>query len=181
MAHLNIEIKARCGDGDRVREVLRAAGSEYRGRDHQIDTYFRCGQGRLKLREGTIERSLIHYDRADQAGPKPARVTMCHPADLPALRQALTAALGVLVVVDKLRDIFFLENVKFHVDEVAGLGGFVEIEAIDADGTLGEQKLRRQCEHYMAQLGIREEDLVTCSYSDMLLDARGEWRVVSRE
>jgi predicted adenylyl cyclase CyaB len=168
MGHLNIEIKARCGDPDRVRGALRARGADFRGVDHQVDTYFHCPRGRLKLREGNIERSLIHYDRPDQPGPKPARVTLCHPADTASLREVLTAALGVWTVVDKRREIYFVDNVKFHVDQVQGLGSFVEIEAIDADGEIGEQKLREQCEEYVRVLGIEDEDLVTCSYSDLL-------------
>ena len=168
MAHLNIEIKARCGDPDRVRGALRARGADFRGVDHQVDTYFHCPRGRLKLREGNIERSLIHYDRPDQSGPKPARVTLCHPERTGPLRQVLAAALGVWTVVDKRREIYYIGNVKFHVDQVEGLGGFVEIEAIDADGDIGARRLREQCEEYMRMLGIEEEDLVTCSYSDLL-------------
>lgn len=62
-----------------------------------------------------------------------------------------------------------IDNVKFHIDQVAGLGGFVEIEAIDTQGTIGVKRLRAQCEHYINLFAINETDLVTCSYSDLLL------------
>ena len=59
--HLNVEIKAKCSDPKRVRNILESKGAEYRGLDHQIDTYFRVPNGRLKLREGNIENALIFY------------------------------------------------------------------------------------------------------------------------
>ena len=168
MSHLNVEIKARCDDPDRVRKILTDRGAEFVGTDHQVDTYFNCPTGRLKLRQGEIEYALIHYDRQHSPGPKKAVVTLCHPPREAALKAALTAALGIRAVIEKTREIYFIGNVKFHIDMVAGLGCFVEIEAIDADGNIGAEKLRTQCELYIRLLGIRPDDLQTGSYSDML-------------
>jgi predicted adenylyl cyclase CyaB len=172
MSHLNVEIKARCGRPDRVRAALRKAGADFRGTDRQIDTYFRCPSGRLKLRQGNIETALIHYDRPDRTGPKKAVISLCRcsPQEAAALKPVLARALGVLAVVDKRRRIYFIGNVKFHIDRVRGLGSFVEIEAIDEKGTLGAARLGRQCRQYMRLLGVRREDLVECSYSDMVLE-----------
>ncbi len=169
MAHLIIEIKARCNRPEQVREILLANRADFKGHDHQVDTYFRCPNGRLKLRQGEIESNLIHYYRDDQAGPKASHVRLCPThSDSPWL-DLLAEALGVLVTVGKRREIYSIDNVKFHIDTVEGLGGFVEIEAIDIDGTIGESALQKQCEHYMDLLAICSEDLVECSYSDMLL------------
>jgi len=169
MTHLNVEIKARCADPERVRRVLAAVGADCRGTDRQVDTYFRCAAGRLKLREGDIENALIHYARADDAGPKESRVTLFPTAAGSGLGGLLERALGVLVVVRKRREIYFVGTVKIHVDEVDGLGTFVEIEAIDRDGTLGRDRLKEQCEALMERLGVRPDDLVARSYSDLLL------------
>ncbi len=169
MAHLNIEIKARCCEPDQVRRALLPQGADFKGVDRQVDTYFRCPTGRLKLRQGQIENSLIHYRRDDQRGPKPARVMLCQTSPDSPLRDLLAEALGVLVVVEKRREIYFIENVKFHIDTVEGLGSFVEIEAIDSDGAIGAELLQKQCERYMELLAISGDDLIDCSYSDMLL------------
>jgi predicted adenylyl cyclase CyaB len=170
MAHVNIEIKAQCIDPDRIRRLLEQNGADYKGRDRQIDTYFKIPAGRLKLRQGTIENSLIYYDRPDAAGPKRADVSLfrTNPTGGKHLRELLTAALDVWVVVDKQRDIYFIDNVKFHLDTVEGLGCFVEIEAIDETGAIGPDKLRAQCEHYMKLFNIAKTDLVNVSYSDLL-------------
>lgn len=95
-----------------------------------------------------------------------------------ALKAVLQASNGVKVVVDKQREIWFDENVKLHLDEVVGLGTFVEIEAVgsnDADLGLGELKeltdsLDKQCRHFLQLFGILEVDLIDRSYSDLLLE-----------
>lgn len=167
--HINIEIKAHCPNPEQVKALLEAKKADFKGIDHQIDTYFSAAKGRLKLRQGNIENTLIHYQRENQAGPKQSDVNLYHPQNTAALKAVLDNALESLVVVDKLRAIYFIDNVKFHVDEVKNLGHFVEIEAIDRDGTLGIAQLKTQCEYYMQYLNITSDALVERSYSDLLL------------
>lgn len=166
---LNIEIKARCLDHTPIRQVLRDVDARCVGTDHQIDTYFPAKTGRLKLREGNIENSLIHYDRPDQDGPKLSAVTLARLPAEAGLGDVLRAGLETLVVVDKSREIWFAGNVKIHLDEVKDLGRFVEIEAIDTDGSIGIETLQRQCREFMERFSIAESDLVDRSYSDLIL------------
>lgn len=166
--HLNVEIKARAHQHADIRNILLAQQADFRGTDHQVDTYYAVPTGRLKLRQGRIENNLIYYRRSDQAGPKASEVHLYPVADGAALNALLHAALPTRVVVDKQREIYFIGNVKFHLDTVQSLGTFVEIEAIDLDGTVGEDHLRQQCAHYIALFGIQPDDLLTHSYSDML-------------
>ena len=169
-SRLNIEIKARSSDHEGLRKVLQHRGARCVGLDHQVDTYFQVPSGRLKLREGTIENSLIFYQRPNQAGPKQSDVLLVRLSPDPALKALLTASNGVKVVIDKQREIWFDGNVKLHLDRVEGLGLFVEIEAIDADGSFSIQDLQAQCKAYMDLFAIRDADLVEQSYSDLLLD-----------
>lgn len=172
MTHKNIEIKARCKNPDRIRRLLEENGADFKGTDHQVDMYFKVPNGRLKLRQGNIENALIFYDRPDEAGPKRAYVSLFRTDTVGAaqLHDILICALDVRVVVDKQREIYFIDNVKFHLDAVEGLGRFIEIEAIDASGTIGIQKLQKQCNHYINLFGITDTDLINVSYSDMLLE-----------
>lgn len=123
----------------------------------------------MKLREGNIEYALIHYKRENETEPKESIVTLYYPERNSALKEILVNSLGIHVVVKKKREIYFIDNVKFHIDTVDGLGSFVEIEAIDTAGKIGKDTLLRQCERYMNLFGIRSDDLVNSSYSDMLL------------
>ena len=162
----NVEIKARCRDPEQVRAVLRGRKARFAGLDHQVDTYFRVEQGRFKLREGNIENALIHYRRPNEAGPKTSDVLLYPSA--PGLKEILVAALSVLVAVDKQREIYYLDNVKIHIDRVEGLGGYVEIEAA-GDETADRGALLSQCMELVTAFGILELDLVAESYSDLLL------------
>ena len=166
--HLNVEIKAKSNRTDEIEALLIAKNARYVGLDHQIDTYFNVPNGRLKLREGNIENNLIHYHRSNQEGPKQSIVTLYKSTPESSLKAVLENAIGVLIVVDKQRKIFFIDNVKFHIDEVKGLGSFVEIEAIDKNGTIGLEKLQEQCDAFIEYLKIQKEDLVAVSYSDLL-------------
>lgn len=169
MSHINIEIKAKCAKPQQIRDLLFARGAEFRGVDPQIDTYFKTSQGRLKLREGSIENSLIFYDREDREGPKQANVSLVSLSPNSGLKEILTRILGVLVVVKKQREIYFIENVKFHIDVVEELGSFMEIEAIDADDAIGKEMLLAQCQEFLRLFAVAPEDLVAVSYSDLLL------------
>lgn len=170
MSYLNIEIKARSSKSGDIRQWLLNNGAEYKGLDHQVDTYFKVAEGRLKLREGNIENNLIFYQRDNQAGPKSSHFELMPVTDPAKLKTILAKSIGVKVVVDKKREIYYINNVKFHIDEVQGLGSFVEIEAGNIISDLSKEELLQQCEYYMQQFGIEESDLLTHSYSDMLLE-----------
>ena len=169
MAVLNIEIKAKCNDPANIRNILTSKNALFKGADNQEDTYFKVTNGRLKMREGNIEYSLIHYDREDISGPKRSNVLYYHPRKEDLIKQQLQKAIGTLVTVNKKREIYYIDNVKFHIDEVEELGSFVEIEAIDKTGNIGAEKLYKQCKEYLSIFQIDDEDLINNSYSDMLM------------
>lgn len=60
-------------------------------------------------------------------------------------------------------------NIKFHIDEVDRLGSFIEVEAIDSEGKIGKLELQKQCDYYKNLFEIKEEDMISQSYSDMLI------------
>jgi adenylate cyclase, class 2 len=170
MPFLNVEIKARCTDASHIRNYLLNQGAEFKGTDQQTDTYFNVTNGRLKLREGNIENALIWYERTNQAGPKNSSVHLVKIEDAKGLKEALRKSSGIKVVVQKKREIYFIGNVKFHIDEVPGLGSFAEIEASNFYTDLSQEQLKEQCDFYLDALGISDDDLVEVSYSDMLLE-----------
>jgi predicted adenylyl cyclase CyaB len=177
--HLNYEWKAKVTDVEKTEKKLSAFDPLFIGEDDQRDTYFNVPNGRLKLREGKIENALIHYNRSDVAGAKQSNVILYqHTPDL-SLKDALTAAVGIKVVVQKRRRIYFVNNVKFHFDRVEELGTFAEVEAIDKDGSIGIDTLKQQCIYWADILGIRTEDYLSTSYSDMLLDKKNNYTHLS--
>ena len=166
---LNIEIKAKCSDLTSVRKKLVELEADFKGEDRQLDVYFNCPYGRLKLRKGNIENSLIFYSRDNISGPKVSDVALEKLDENNHIENVLSKAYGVMSEVDKKREIYFIDNVKFHLDEVKGLGTFIEVEAIDHSGVLSKDILLSQCLKYIELLGIKEEDFIGKSYSDLLM------------
>jgi predicted adenylyl cyclase CyaB len=164
----NIELKARCASLSAAREAARAMGAEYVGILEQRDTYFAARQGRLKLRETSGKPAeLIAYARDDTAAVRGSDYQLVSIADPAALLAALTSALGVRGAVVKRRELWMWQGVRIHLDEVAGLGTFVELEAVmepDEPDEIGQQKVAVLRE----RLGITDENLVGVSYSDLL-------------
>jgi len=169
MKQTNIEIKAKCFNPDNIRSILKSRKARYVGKDHQIDTYFKVNRGRLKLREGNIENNLIYYDREDKRGPKESNVLLFKTELDSSIKQILSTALGVFVVVEKEREIYFIDNIKFHIDSVRSLGSFIEIEAMAFNGMENKEELFKQCNFYLNLFNIPEKDLILKSYSDLLM------------
>ena len=172
MPLINIEIKAKSDNHNKIRKILKSKNAEFKGIDNQIDTYFNVKSGRMKLREGNIENNLIHYQRDNKKGPKSSTVLLYKSAPDSELKNILSKAIGIKVIIDKQREIYFIDNVKFHIDTVKNLGEFVEIEAISKTDSVNEQDLLKQCQFYMDLFQISENDLISVSYSDLMLNKK---------
>lgn len=169
MPNLNVEIKAVINDPSFVRAYLVGHSAIFKGTDEQTDTYFNVNAGRLKLREGNIENNLIFYNRPNQAGPKSSHFNLVKIEDTKGLKEALERSCGIKIIVRKKREIYYIRNVKFHIDEVPGLGFFIEIEAGNILVDKTESELLDQCNFYLMELGIKGEDLIAESYSDLMM------------
>ena len=164
----NVEIKTRLRDAERTRRIAEELADGPPEVIHQEDTFFRCRNGRLKLRrfsDGTGE--LIHYQREDSRGPCESvfrKVMVTEPDELAA---ALEAALGVAGRVEKQRTLLMTGRTRIHLDEVCGLGNYLELEVV-----LGESETvadgERDARDLMAQLGVARDDLVASAYVDLL-------------
>jgi predicted adenylyl cyclase CyaB len=174
MKLLNFEFKAHLHDPAPVRATLKRLRARSLGTDRQIDTYFRVPAGRLKIREGRIENSLIFYHRTNSARARRSNVELMLLPRRNSLRIILTRALGVLAVVDKRREIYFVGNVKIHLDQVRGLGTFVEVEAMTRSGDI--QKVRAQATKFRKLFAVSPQDIEPLSYSDLILQKRSRRR-----
>ncbi len=170
MAILNFEFKAKATSIILLEEKLQALNPIFIGEDNQKDTYYNVTTGRLKLREGNIENALIWYSREDYAGAKQSNILLYKHSPDEALKNILEKLHGIKVIVDKKRKIYFVYNVKFHFDTVETLGTFIEVEAIDKDGSIGLDKLKEQIKNYTSFFNIAESDFINISYSDLLLN-----------
>lgn len=173
MKQLNVGIKARCNDIEHVREVLKKKGAELKFSDRQRDTYFNVRHGRMMLREGKEEHLLVYYDRENISGPRHIDALLFKYEADSALKEMLTNSLGILAIVDKARESYTIGNTMVRLDTVKDLGTFIEIEARDDTGVCTEHDLSGTCIDYMKVFSIQEQDLVSDSYSDMLIGNEG--------
>jgi len=169
----NVELKARLKDFDAAGKVARKLATRRLASQHQVDTYFHCRDGRLKLRQIDGQQAqLVWYARPDQPGPKTSQYVLVPVANPQTLKMALSAALGVRGVVEKRREIFLHHNVRIHLDNVVGLGRFIEFEAVlapDMDDAAGHDRV----DWLIEQFGIQPADLLPGSYGEMIEETGG--------
>ena len=171
----NVEIKARI-DGaqfERLRQRAAEIATDGPVRLEQTDTFFQARRGRLKLREfadGTAE--FIYYERPDCEGPKTSSYIRSQ-CDSPAtMKETLDRAHGILGVVKKKREVFFVNQTRIHLDQVDGLGAFLELEVVLRDGD-SEDQGEQMARDIMKQLRVSEEQLVSGAYFDLLTNPTG--------
>jgi predicted adenylyl cyclase CyaB len=164
----NVELKAVDPDPARSLAACRALGASDEGLLTQRDTYYIVARGRLKLREQRPGAAhLIQYERAVRLEQRESRYRIAEVADAAAAYAVLEAALGVECVVAKRRRLFLWRGVRIHLDEVDGLGSFVELEAVAEPGS------DRSAEHarivtLREELAIDDARLVAHGYAELL-------------
>ncbi len=169
MARVNVELKAADRDPEATAARCLALGATDRGELHQTDTYFLVRRGRLKLRTDESAAELIAYRRPDHPEATESTYVLAPVSAPDELAHALDAALGTVVIVSKRRRLFLWEGVRIHLDEVDGLGSFVEFEAVLPDAGDAETA-RGKVARLRAELGIEGDALISAGYADLLLD-----------
>jgi len=164
----NIEIKARIPSVEALLPRAEAVAGHGATVIDQDDSFFTVPHGRLKLRQfagGSAE--LIHYHRADTAEAKASDYVRVPVPDPAALREALTRACGLRGRVVKRRWLFLVGPTRVHVDRVQGLGDFMELEVVLADG-LDDTEGTAIAERLMAELGLADAERLSGAYLDLL-------------
>lgn len=164
----NIEIKARCPDLDRARDTARRLGAREAGVLLQTDVYFQVARGRLKLRmfdSGPGE--LIYYERPDDRGLRRSDYFISPVEDPVRERAVLESALGVPVIVRKRRELWLLDGIRIHLDDVDELGRFVEFEVLVREGE-SEEERRGVADRLCTEFGVARDECIGGSYADLL-------------
>ena len=165
----NIELKARIDSVEAVMPVAQALADGPPQAIEQDDSFFVCVQGRLKLRDfGDGTGELIHYERADTAGPKLSDYVRVPTSEPAALREALARALGLLGRVRKTRWLLLSGQTRIHLDRVEGLGDFVELEVVLRDGQ-SEAEGVAIADALLQALGVAPTQRLAGAYLDLLL------------
>jgi adenylate cyclase class IV len=164
----NIEIKARITSVDQLRQRAAALADQGPVEIAQDDRFYECPNGRLKLRRFAADRGeLIFYQRADEHGPKESFYLRSPTTDPEGLHATLAAAWGERGRVLKQRTLYLAGRTRIHLDRVEGLGDFLELEVVLADGEPADAGVR-EAHALMARLGVEASQLVQGAYLDAL-------------
>jgi predicted adenylyl cyclase CyaB len=168
----NVEIKARICDLPQLRARAQSIADSGPFEIQQDDTFFVCHNGRLKLRIfSESQGELIFYKRDDSPDPKESQYAITQTSTPYELRETLVLALGECGRVRKQRTLFLTGKTRIHLDEVKGLGHFMELEVVlSGDETVaqGIETVHR----IMKLLGVGDQDLVDRAYVDLLQATR---------
>lgn len=169
----NLELKARDRDPARSRQVCAQLGADEEGVLSQLDTYFEVPRGRLKLREQVPGGAqLIAYERADDRHNTESRYRIAAVPDAAEMKATLASTLGVRIRVRKERRLYLWEGVRIHLDEVEGLGSFIEFEGV-ATAERDTDDFEPLLTDLRRRFGIVDADLMAVSYSDLVEAAAG--------
>ena len=166
----NLEYKARIDDPGPYQAIVGALGADLRGDLSQADTYFAVPNGRLKLRETAgLQGELIFYQRDEDGADRASDFVIIRTAEPTELRELLSAALGVLSVVKKRRTLLVLDGARIHLDNVEGLGSFLELEVPVHEE---DAPARDRINWLLAELGLRWEQCIRASYLDLATETK---------
>ena len=163
----NLEAKFRLVDLADAESRATALGYTRRAILNQRDTFFRVANGKLKLREENGSAVLIFYHRIESGPLMLSEYEIVTVAEPPRMLRMLESALGTIAVVEKVRVLMMRDHVRLHLDQVAKLGEFGEIEAVIAEGDDPERS-RAAVDEIVAALGVKQADLIDVSYFEML-------------
>jgi predicted adenylyl cyclase CyaB len=163
----NLEIKATVVSLGAVRSRLCGLeGASRLASLRQTDWYFRVPKGRLKLRQVGSRRDaeLIAYLRPDKRAARTSEFQRLPTADAAGTRRLLDQILGAQGCVRKRREVWLYKNARIHLDTVAGLGQFIEIEVVVTEGMPQARALMKELRE---ALGISAKDLIAGSYGEL--------------
>jgi predicted adenylyl cyclase CyaB len=164
----NVEIKARVGDPGRLQALVEALSDTPATVIPQEDVFFCTPGGRLKLRVlAPDEGQLIYYEREDASGPKQSNYMLSCTGEPDTLQAVLAGALGVRGIVRKRRVLYMVGNTRVHLDQVEGLGSFMELEVVLGSGQ-SEEEGQAIATELMEKLEIKGADLIEVAYIDLL-------------
>ena len=161
----NLELKAIVESPQRLNQILKRKVRR-RGLLIQTDTYFAVRNGRLKIREfGSGEAELIYYMRQEERGNRWSNYEVIPLMDGSRLKSILSKLFKIRVVIKKRRRLYLYKNARIHIDDVEGLGRFIEFEVIV---NAGKRQAREVYSELRKLFRIEEASLIKYSYADLM-------------
>jgi adenylate cyclase, class 2 len=163
----NLEVKARIPSIGKAARLARHLQARPKGILFQRDSYYNIPRGRLKLRIINHRLAeLILYSRPDKKGSRYSDYVVLPVIDAVRTQSLCRKAFNKTVEVVKKRRLFLYKNSRIHLDDVRGLGTFIEFEVLV---TKGKRQAQQLMSFLLAEFSISHSSIISGSYSDMLI------------
>lgn len=165
----NIELKIKVKNFKTIEKPLKLLGAIKHGVLNQKDTYLNCSKGRFKMRETNNKIfELIYYKRLDKMTNKLSKysIVSLDRTRFKQLEVILETSIGIKAVVLKSRILWLFKNTRIHLDDVKGLGKFLELETVLKK--IKKPEGEKECLEICKLLELNEFQKIKESYSDFL-------------
>jgi adenylate cyclase class 2 len=176
--NIEIEIKAQCHDLSAVKRHLKFLGAKYKGKCHQVDTYYLVTPGgryrigpRLRVRQDLLNKKYF-WEYHEPLGDYAAEENEIEIND-PKTAKYILKKLGyeIDVIIDKVREKYKFGRVNIDLDRVKGLGNFVEVEIMNIGKAEGLKIIRK----FLEKLEIPKENFKEYrTYLDLMWEKQGK-------
>ncbi len=166
----NIELKISLRDDKKLLNILKKIGATYKGELNQIDIYYHCENGRLKVREINNKNfELIFYQRPNTDNLKISnyQIVNIKKNQIKDIKSILNNTYREKMIVRKKRKLWIYKNTRIHLDKVYRLGKFLELETVINRIKIKEAK--KENKKIINLLNITKYKKYKESYSDLIL------------
>jgi len=125
---INLELKIKVESHTKLINVLRRINAEKKGILRQKDVYYKTKNGLLKLRIERNSFTLVKYLRNEKGKRWSNYELLRLEGQNP--EKYLRDIFKIDTIVEKKRILYLYKNTRIHLDEVKGLGKFLELETL---------------------------------------------------
>lgn len=179
---VEVELKVEVKDSQRVERLLESLGARFEGQEQQLDIYYSAPHRDFKITDEALRlRRSFHSSRTEECyltykGPKLDALSKSRE-ELNVMiegweeAQSLLQSLGFIEVgrVSKLRRGYRLTDFVLSLDQVEGLGNFLEVET-RAEGSYDQ--ILEQAFELLKKLGLDQHEVIRESYLELLCRSR---------
>ena len=160
---VNLELKLKINPKQNTERLIKKISGSRKKILNQKDIYYKCKNGLLKLRIENDDCCLIKYFR-DETGTRWSDYEILK-LEGRNVEKYLSDIFSVEVIVEKVRKLYVYKDTRIHLDEVKGLGKFLELETVV---TKSKRHAQKEFALVVKLLNLDLTKQIKSSYRDLL-------------
>lgn len=164
----NLEIKLKLNSFHEKLQLLKKIGAKQTQILNQKDIYYAVPKGLLKLRTENKKSTLIFYNREEKRKRRWSEFYLLKIDDKNS-SSFLKKLFAVEAVVQKKRKLFLFYNTRIHLDNVKGLGKFLELETLVVNDKPDAEMRFKEIIYF---LKLDQSKQIRKSYRDLIIEKK---------